>query len=407
MANRSAPRTTGGRPSPSLSLLRAVEVVFDRSASAQRLAQGALDQAARERSPASSGPTRLVPSYSGKLPSPPPTHPYTARGRTDLGLVTGAHVRGRADDPARYRTLLTERPAAILPSGNAQAHQRPVRDHAATGLGVLPLARARAGQGAPAVRADLAGAPRLGGATPVQPPPAQFSGRTPPRTAEDRVRENMFGFDFRPGESAGERTWRRVTGNDGARPESVQSATSVIPSARPVQSTSGAQGEKRDPHSLPSWWYAPTRDRLWSALEMTESGGRQFDSMGRTITSPKGAKGVAQMKPKTALEVARLEGDVRLAERFATDIEVNRRLGQRYLLEQLKTFDGDPVLALAAYNAGPTTVREWLRTYGDPRTGQISSAEWAARIPYKETRGYVGKIMAASEAPADPRPQAR
>jgi hypothetical protein len=156
----------------------------------------------------------------------------------------------------------------------------------------------------------------------------------------------------------------------------------------PLPATAGpTQPEaKRDP-------YDQTVDRLWSALEQRESGGRQVDARGRTIRSSAGASGIAQLMPGTAYEMAKLEGDPTLADRaLADDRDANRRLGRRYLREQLKAFGGDPVLGLAAYNAGPRHVREWIRAYGDPRTGEISSADWAAKIPFGETRAYVADI---------------
>lgn len=152
-----------------------------------------------------------------------------------------------------------------------------------------------------------------------------------------------------------------------------------------VDQPQGSDAPAGQPGSVP--------DDLWERLKRQESGNRHTDSSGRLVTSPKGAFGVAQLMPETADMMARKLGvDPALAR---SDPKVNEQLGKAYLDEQLQKY-GSPVLALAAYNAGPGRVDQWLQKFGDPRSGQISEREWANRIPFDETRNYVGKIMGAA-----------
>jgi len=123
---------------------------------------------------------------------------------------------------------------------------------------------------------------------------------------------------------------------------------------------------------------------LWSRQEQQESGGRQ------SAVSPVGAFGVAQLMPETAAEMARQMGVS--PEALRTDANLNRRAGQMYMDQQLEKYGGNEVLALAAYNAGPGRVDEWIQRFGDPRTGEITTEEFAAAIPFNETRNYVRNI---------------
>jgi hypothetical protein len=136
-------------------------------------------------------------------------------------------------------------------------------------------------------------------------------------------------------------------------------------------------------------------DALWGALKNQESGNKHTDGAGRLITSPKGAFGIAQLMPDTADYIARQMGDPSLAAKSRTDPAVNERMGRWYLGKQLEKY-GSASLALAAYNAGPGRVDRWLVTIGDPRTGNITESEWAARIPFQETRDYVQNIVQRS-----------
>ena len=121
----------------------------------------------------------------------------------------------------------------------------------------------------------------------------------------------------------------------------------------------------------------------------------QHESGGRVaVVSPKGARGLMQLMPGTAREMAQ-ELNLHYSEqRLTRDGEYNKQLGTAYLDKLLKRYDGATALAVAAYNAGPGRVDEWLKSNGDPRKGTISVSQWVERIPFKETRNYTRSILA-------------
>ena len=73
--------------------------------------------------------------------------------------------------------------------------------------------------------------------------------------------------------------------------------------------------------------------------------------------------------------------------------EVNLRLGTRYLGELTRQF-GSVEAAVAAYNAGEEKVGEWWRAFEADRVDD--PAERVARIPYRETRNYVRRVLEAA-----------
>lgn len=141
-----------------------------------------------------------------------------------------------------------------------------------------------------------------------------------------------------------------------------------------------------------------TQDELVDAVIRQESGGNP------AAISNKGARGLMQLMPDTAKQVALKTGEPYDEGRLTTDPAYNRRLGTDYLNTQMVRFGGNQTLALAAYNAGPEVVSDWINgtnnsgknaallQLGDPNAGQISNEEFAARIPFPETRNYVAKV---------------
>lgn len=136
-----------------------------------------------------------------------------------------------------------------------------------------------------------------------------------------------------------------------------------------------------------------------------ESGGQV------AAVSSKGARGVMQLMPGTAREMAEELGLEYSEQRLLTDADYNKRLGSAYLNKMLKRYDGVVALAVAAYNAGPGRIDHWLKTIGDPRQSNLSVSQWVERIPFQETRQYTRSILAdldtaprsqASSAPLPP-----
>lgn len=133
---------------------------------------------------------------------------------------------------------------------------------------------------------------------------------------------------------------------------------------------------------------ATPNEQLADVVESQESGGNQ------AAVSGKGAVGVMQLMPDTAKQVAAELGVPFDPDRLANDADYNRALGRQYLNDMLQRYGGNQTLAVAAYNAGPANVDKWVATIGDPRTGAISDADFAAKIPFPETQQYVEAINA-------------
>ncbi|WP_397589234.1 lytic transglycosylase domain-containing protein [Sphingorhabdus sp.] len=108
------------------------------------------------------------------------------------------------------------------------------------------------------------------------------------------------------------------------------------------------------------------------------------------VISPAGARGLMQVRPGTAQDMARARGAAFAASELDRP-SVNLEYGQSYLekLRDMPATGGLLPKVIAAYNAGPSPLIRWnseIRDNGDPLL-------FIESIPYWETRGYVSIIL--------------
>jgi soluble lytic murein transglycosylase len=103
--------------------------------------------------------------------------------------------------------------------------------------------------------------------------------------------------------------------------------------------------------------------------------------------SPVGATGLMQIMPATARWIARQLGMKSYRKALVNQLDTHFKLGTYYMKTVLSSLDNSPVLASAAYNAGPSRARKWR---GE---SALEGAIYAENIPFDETRNYVKKVM--------------
>lgn len=121
--------------------------------------------------------------------------------------------------------------------------------------------------------------------------------------------------------------------------------------------------------------------------------GRQESNFDTNAVSGVGALGIMQLMPPTAKGLARQLGTTYSATQLTRDPAYNVRLGAAYLANLLDQYNGSYLLAIAAYNAGPGSVNQWLRYNGDPRQNMIDAIDWIEMIPFNETRNFVQRVL--------------
>lgn len=150
----------------------------------------------------------------------------------------------------------------------------------------------------------------------------------------------------------------------------------------------GARPDEAARFPAPKWTPA-TGWKVDPALLFAHS--LQESNFRTAVTSPAGAKGLMQVRPGTARDMARVEPQMAGRDRQLDLPDVNLAFGQQYL-QQLRDSDATQGLlpkVMAAYNAGPLPISRWnseIRGGNDPLL-------WMESIPYWETRGYVSIVM--------------
>jgi soluble lytic murein transglycosylase len=142
----------------------------------------------------------------------------------------------------------------------------------------------------------------------------------------------------------------------------------------PLEFNQTVQKEARRRALDPAWVYAVVR---------------QESAMMPYVQSPVGALGLMQLMPQTGRAIARQLQLGQPNRRQLLKPETNIRFGSYYLRQVLQEFDDNPVLATAAYNAGPHRIRRWY-----PKHGAMAADLWVDTIPFDETRHYVRQVLA-------------
>lgn len=123
---------------------------------------------------------------------------------------------------------------------------------------------------------------------------------------------------------------------------------------------------------------------LVAAVIHTES------SFRKDAVSSEGASGLMQIMPSTAKWAAEMIGLPEFKPEMLFEPRYNIAIGAWYLADLLKQFEGNQVVALAAYNGGRGEVSRWLeQEIWDGR------AETLKQVPFSETRNFVRRVLEA------------
>lgn len=126
--------------------------------------------------------------------------------------------------------------------------------------------------------------------------------------------------------------------------------------------------------------------------EMSLAIARRESEFDPVVVSGAGARGLMQVMPATARQVAGAIGEVYSHAWLTGKPEYNIKLGSAYLAGLGDQFDGNVIMVAAGYNAGPGRPVRWMKERGDPRRGGMDIIDWIEHIPFNETRNYVMRV---------------
>jgi len=158
-----------------------------------------------------------------------------------------------------------------------------------------------------------------------------------------------------------------------------------------IVSRNARKSGARDPIRLgfPTVPVPPAMATHWTIIHAIARQESQFD---RQAQSGAGARGLMQMMNPTAREQAGKLGLPWEPGRL-TEVDYNVMIGSSFFDRMLNYYQGNYVLAVASYNAGPGNVNKFIRANGDPRLPGVDMVDWIEAIPFTETRTYVQKVL--------------
>lgn len=139
--------------------------------------------------------------------------------------------------------------------------------------------------------------------------------------------------------------------------------------------------------------FSPLMERtLPVPRELVLSIARRESEFDPVVVSPVGARGLMQVMPGTAKDVAGELGIPYDRDGLTGDPAYNVTLGATYLAGLIEIFGPAPVLVSIGYNAGPSRSVAWVEERGDPRDPAVDVVDWVEMIPFRETRNYVMRV---------------